>query len=665
MSVRYEKNANGEQDLVIDGWEKGIADSPFKGIGNMRNVSIKYYEGVAYVNYKRIRINTAGGNQTFIGTSSPSQLTLGGALTLQIGDAVTLSTTGTLPGGLTAGQYFVQAINSGTGVFQLSANLGGSAIIITNAGSGVHTVTLVTMAKPKFYTRSTCDPTDLNGRVYILDSAGRIWQNSATVNSLPYFVLLTGNTIDGATVQGLAFYSSFLVVFRNTAIDFCGLPAGQTSDVTSSHWTNGFIAAQSVTVSGTWAQGDTTGLISSAWTGMTGTYEFTIGSINQTIFIQFTKGSTTAVWAPALGAAVTGTISIHITPPFGTSTHMALVSVNDGNLYFCNGQWIGAISTPSNMIFDLTFANNATFNCAALELPTYENSVWLSEIQQNLIVAGNRKIYPWNRVETSWQNPIPMNEDIIRMTNILNNLYIFAGNKGDIYESNGYSIYPFKKISDYIAGTIDPAYTFAGYMAHRQKLWFTMFAQNSQASTNILNGIFSLGIVSGGSTYTADTAGTLNMESQNSNGLLNASATGDALLIDDSTKNYDTYYSAWYDGTTGGVDFNNTTLWSSNEPVIETDVIPVGTFLQNKTYSSMEFKLDQPMQSGDSITIYSRSSLADSYTSVGTTTTAVLSFPYTPLSLANLQWIQFKVTLSCNATATSSSFMRLREIRIR
>lgn len=664
MAYRLEKNSNGEQDLVIDGWEQGIADSPFKGIGNMRNVSIKYYEGVAYVNYKRIRINTAGGNQVFTGTSSPSQLTLSGALTLQVGDAVVLSTTGSLPTGLSPGTYFIQAINSGTGVFQVATTLGGSAVTITGAGSGVQTLTLVTMAKPKFYTRSTCNPTELNARVYILDSAGRVWQNSGTVNSLPYFQLLVGNTVDGATVQGLGFYSSYLVVFRNTAIDFCGTASGQTSDVNSSNWINGFVSDETVTVSGMWSMGDVAGDISAPWPAMTGTYEFTIGSVNQRIFISFTNGSIAATWNMPLADNVTGSISIHMTSPFA-STHMALVSVNDGNLYFCNGQWVGAISTANDRIFDLDFPANAIFNAAALELPTYENSVWLSEIQQNLIVAGNRKIYPWDRVSTSWNNPVPLNEDIVRMTNILNNLYIFAGNKGDVYESNGYSIYPFKKMSDYITGTIDPAYSFGGYMAHRQRLWFTAFAQNSQTNAAILNGIFSLGIVSGGSTYTADTSGTLNMESQNSNGLLNASATYDALLIDDESQNYDTYYSAWYDGSTGGVDFNNTTLWSNNEAIIETDIIPVGTFLQNKTYSSMEFKLDQPMRSGDSITIYSRNSLSDTFTFVGTTNTATLSFPYTPLALENLQWIQFMITLSCNATATSSSFMRLREVRIR
>src|SRR4051812_25820002 len=61
MAYRYEKNQNAEYDLVIDGWEKGIAASPFKGIGNIRNLNVKYYEGVAYVSYKRQACTITGG----------------------------------------------------------------------------------------------------------------------------------------------------------------------------------------------------------------------------------------------------------------------------------------------------------------------------------------------------------------------------------------------------------------------------------------------------------------------------------------------------------------------------------------------------------------------------------------------------------------------------
>ena len=81
----------------------------------------------------------------------------------------------------------------------------------------------------------------------------------------------------------------------------------------------------------------------------------------------------------------------------------------------------------------------------------------------------------------------------------------------------------------------------------------------------------------------------------------------------------------------------------------------------------MEFKLDQPMKSGDSITVYARQSLSDTYVQVGTTagSTLKLSDVYSPLNFQRFQWVQFMITLNCNSNASSSSFDRLREIRLR
>ncbi len=94
-------------------------------------------------------------------------------------------------------------------------------------------------------------------------------------------------------------------------------------------------------------------------------------------------------------------------------------------------------------------------------------------------------------------------------------------------------------------------------------------------------------------------------------------------------------------------------------------MIPIGTALQPKTFTSAEFKLDRPMQSGDSISLYVRPSLTDTYVLIGTTTSAVLTFPYQAMPVEKYYWAQFKVTTSCNATSTSSSFVPIREIRLR
>jgi hypothetical protein len=58
---------------------------------------------------------------------------------LNDGDDVTLKSSGVLPGGLTTQRkYYV--VNSSTNLLQLALTLGGSAIDITSAGSGTHTL---------------------------------------------------------------------------------------------------------------------------------------------------------------------------------------------------------------------------------------------------------------------------------------------------------------------------------------------------------------------------------------------------------------------------------------------------------------------------------------------------------------------------------------------
>lgn len=656
MAYRFERNANGEQDLVISGWENGIADSPYLGIANMRNFNTSWYPGVAYTAYKRIRVNTAGGNKTFTAvTGSPNYLVLGSALTLQVGDAVTFTNSGGgLPAPLAAGTtYFVSAlvINSVANSFQVSATLGGSAVTITTTGTGTHTVTITTMGKPIQAAQNSSSGTSPYGTIYILDDNGAIWQNTATVNSLPYFVLLTGNTLSGNVGLGLAFYANYLFVIRGSAIDVCG---DGTGAITSALWTNDWFKNAALTLTAGPAQGATSATISgSAWAYSTGTYN--VSFTNESVSATLTNSQNTITWTPALKQSETSSINVNL----GNSgfNRMAFVA-NTNILYFCNGRYVGAISTPAGYTFTKSLTGGGGFtnhlNFAALVLPPTTFATWLDQQQTNLLVAAQTTIYPWDQTSISYGIPLPITENIYRMINISNTVYVLAGLKGNIYVTNGYSISVLKKIPDSIAGTIDPEWTWGGQIPHRQKLYFSVLATNSQSNANILNGVLSI-----------NDQGTINFENQNSNGLLNASATADSVLVDVNTTARDSYYSSWYDGTTGGIDYNSTTLYSSNEPVIETDLIPIGTFAQSKSYQSMEFKLDQPMQSGDSITVYARQSLSDTYAQVGTTTTAVLSDFYNPVNFQKFQWVQFKITVSCNATATSSSFVRIREIRIR
>lgn len=78
---------------------------------------------------------------TSISNASPAVFTLVGH-GRSIGDAIVLTTSNTLPTGLTAGTvYYIISAGFGADAFEVSATLGGSAINTTGAGSGTHSFT--------------------------------------------------------------------------------------------------------------------------------------------------------------------------------------------------------------------------------------------------------------------------------------------------------------------------------------------------------------------------------------------------------------------------------------------------------------------------------------------------------------------------------------------
>jgi len=100
--------------------------------------------------------------------------------------------------------------------------------------------------------------------------------------------------------------------------------------------------------------------------------------------------------------------------------------------------------------------------------------------------------------------------------------------------------------------------------------------------------------------------------------------------------------------------------------IIETDLLPLGTILgeQKRTFSSIEFKLSAPLQSGEIITINYRKNLTDAWAVAGTLQmdSSNLSGLYSPLAFEGLQWLQLQGVM--NSTGSNPSFCRLYEIRI-
>lgn len=480
MAYRYEKNSDtGKPEIVIDGWEEGIAESPYKGITSIKNLNIKYLPDAVYSNYKRI-------------LNSPA---------------------------------------SGIGIL-------------------------------KYWTQ---DPK--TGTYYIIDNGGLVWYSTDPSNVGQPWAQLTGNAAHLGQGQGIGVFKNYLFVFKATAIDYYNISgASWTFD-----WKTGLQSAE----------------------------------------------------------------------------HMALWGQDD-IFYFCNGRYVGSLAEVFGMTFDPSNAATYTYNAIALTLPSYDVASWLSELRVNLMIAAGKRIYPWDRTSTSYTIPIFVKENIVKVINVLNILYIIAGTKGQIYISNGYSVSPYRKLPDSFFSGIDPQITWGDMMYYRNRL-FLGACQSGVASG--ISGIFSVDFETSA----------LNFENQNSYGANTTSGVNGAAnilipIMDTS------YVSGWYNGSSGGMDRNDTTIYTNFECAIETDLIPVGTFLQSHSFDNIEFKLDSQMQSADSIKVSMRASISDAYTLIGQTTSTILSDVYTPLSVQKNQWVQLKIEMKSGQTG---QYVRLREMRIR
>ncbi len=230
------------EPLVINEWQNGIADSPHVGFGLMKMADIESFPGAVKVRAKTTSLFPTALSTTFTADNTTEIMTIVGTLPIT-GTAVTVSNSGgALPVGLTAGTiYFI--INVSATTFKLATTLANAfsntPINITSNGTGTQTVTTVNPG--------TINHIIVNQRtnvfVYIAqDSNGRVWYYDPSGSQ--QFFLMPGNTLTSAAGNGIALFlpsdnnSTFLFVFRNTAIDVCDVFS--LNNMQNPSWTNGW-----------------------------------------------------------------------------------------------------------------------------------------------------------------------------------------------------------------------------------------------------------------------------------------------------------------------------------------------------------------------------------------------------------------------------------------
>lgn len=588
MAFRFN---NYDNSIVIDGFEKGIADSPYLGLADMRNANIASVPGEAAVNFSTSKISAPAittGTITAVNDTT-DVITYTGATNLEDGMAVVFS--GTVPTGISTGTpYWIRSLSAGT--FKLSTKFTVDDFVdITSTTTGA-TFTSYNMAQPKYFTYNT-----LNAYYFLVDSSGQVWSNGQTTTS-GYWTFL-GNTAgngsshgNGIVFQQISNTGGYVFVFRDSAIDYL-LVGGAT-----------------------WVYG----------------------------------------WKPS--DASTGNAAGYLNTGNGTNNpHFAFVAP-DSRIYYTDGNWIGRwYQTDPNVNFVPTTLSTYTFDQTAL-LPKTDRANCLAYLGSNLLVGGkNNIVYPWDRFNTNFLQPILLPEyNVTNMVTVNTNTYIFVGNRGRIYFTNGGQAQLYKKIPDHISGTIEPYFTWGGATSVKNQLYFSALAvTNAGTAISQYGGVWGIDL---------DTKA-IRLTNKLSYGSYAGYAT--AIIPNFGSNPAGTgLFIGWDTGSSVyGLDTTISTPYSNGETTIDSDLIPIGTYNKPRNATYIEYRLSRPLVANESIVIKTRLIFDTSDTGYSTTLTDSTAGNYSgtaAINFKNAQWVQFQAVLT--STSSSPSYVRLTQLRI-
>lgn len=613
----------------MSGFEKGISDSPYKGISDMRNVDIISVPGEASVAFAPTLTTTnyAISGVTFTASNSGGDLllTYNGTVALATNVAITVSNSGgALPTGLSTNTAYYVTVISGT-TFKVSASAGGSFIAYTDAGSGTNSFTAINLAQPKQFATETYKDTSSGTAVnsyhyYLIDSNGRAWyfynnsqwvyMNNYKGNENEAGVTGGGNGIVSLSTQptGSPITPNYLFVFRTANIDYVTTNSGGSPKTLSQ-----------LTTPGNWNR---------SWKAINVSSNYSV-----------------------------------------TTPHYPIVSPTDGNIYFCNGPYVGSILQVAGVTFDPTNLTTYVYSETALALPTNEISQCISQLGTNLLIGGNGPvIYQWDRVSTGYIPIFIAELGTWRIVSANTNAFIFAGQRGRIFITNGTQANLYKKMPDHLSGTINPYYTWGDAVLNRNQLYFGVSAtDNSGTAINQYGGTWAIDLETEAlREVTQQSYGSYAGITSAITPVLGGSSNGFGLLM------------GWYtsSNTMGGIDKSSSVPYTGGQTYVDTDLIPIGTYLDPKTPTQIEFKLSVPLGANgtsESIKLQYRALLSDSFTDItnGTFTSATGSFSggapaisgVVQANFQKLQWVQIRAVLTSNAT--TPTYVRLTEIRIR
>lgn len=429
----------------------------------------------------------------------------------------------------------------------------------------------------------------------------------------------------------------------------------------------GASAYTTVTVTAAPKAGDTSAVLNSLWSGQTfiQPIRFSDGQIR---YVLFTNNSAAISWPMPLTADVTTTLEIAATIA-ATQGLIDLQTGSSGTQYFNTFYPIGANASSGGK------SPTVVITPQRLNLPFFEVAQSMAEVANTVLIGckGN-VVYPWNQVDVTPSSIISLPEaNVVSILTVNQLAYLFAGNNGNIYITDGATASHVLNLPDYVAGVpgspatyIESTYSWGGTMFLRGRVYFSVLDQNSSKAGNC-GGVWSF---IPPQNFTGEDVGqALRLEAQNSYGTYNGYA---ILLIPNAVQNATAplYWTAWnsnFNSPAYGIDYSTTGTNSSSVAVIETDVANVGTMLNKRTLSQIEYKLGAPIDTGATVTMQYRTDVTSAWTACNTFRTDPSGLSgYAQVNFQKSQWLQLQATLTpITSTAASDTFVRLREIRVR
>lgn len=419
--------------LIIKDFDQGIADSAHKGLALLRCIDIDEFPGAAKVKAAPSSLFATAFTGTFTADAGTEVCTVSGFTVPATGTPVHLTTTGTLPAGLSTGtiRFIINLSTTTCGLALTIADADADTRVdITDAGSGTHTMTSVNPGTVNHIVKNASTSVR-----FFHDSNGRVWyltDGSTRCRLLKNTIDTGASALTNASGNGLVTFlnsdstATYLLAFRNAVIDIVNVFG--TSQLENPTWTN-------------------------AWNfgGATSDTSLRTGS--------------------------------------GTNNRHHAIVAQDNKIYWTDDRFIGRVIETAGTVFNPADTGTYSGTDNALDLPLNEVAVHLEELGTNLLIAGSifNNIYPWDRTSDSYNLPLRVPEvGVHRLKNIGNLVYILAGRLGKIYTTQGTYVREFKKIPWQVtnnSGTlVANAITWGGIDATKGGLLFGMSVQTGSNS---------------------------------------------------------------------------------------------------------------------------------------------------------------------------------------